>query len=65
MSKAHLPPVPPHNRPRQGDAVPAKGGPGLTQAKAAPEARNIDPTKQGQQGGVAQNTHHQGYQQDR
>jgi hypothetical protein len=58
MSK--LPPVPPQNR--------SPKGPGADPA-IAPEDRNPDAPEnldeQGRQGNIKQNTHNQGYQQDR
>ncbi|MET4701649.1 hypothetical protein ABIE65_004697 [Constrictibacter sp. MBR-5] len=61
MSKSDMPSVPPANR--------STGGPGN------PATRNVDDHKsetvprntreQGRQGDIHQNTHHQGYQQDR
>lgn len=65
-SKAHMPPVPPENRAPHADGnTPGKGNLDPKQAKGNAENRNVDPTKQGISGGVNQNTHHQGYQQDR
>ncbi len=66
-SKAHPPPVPPANR------SPAGGG-GATrddgklppeQARENAESRSRDTGQQGRQGNTWQNTHNQGYQQDR
>lgn len=62
----HRPPVPPANRPTKGpktdsapphqsDALEAQG------KKGVPD--NLE--DQGRQGNIHQNTHHQGYQQDR
>ncbi|HWX46840.1 MAG TPA: hypothetical protein VNZ61_02135 [Roseomonas sp.] len=62
MSKAHMPPVPPENRP--------KGPGGSTESpaqKAEQHARpqgNI-PQHQGRSADIKQNTTHKGYQQDR
>ena len=56
-----MPPVPPENR--------SKAGPGSNpniskdDVKAHESDRNVE--QQGRQGNIHQNTHHQGYQQDR
>jgi len=62
MSKAHMPPVPPDNRPK----VPGAGRESPAD-KAEQHARpdNEEPRNQGRSGDIEQNTHHQGYQQDR
>jgi len=59
-SKNKIPPVPPANR--------SPKGPGLD--PDAPERPNIEDSgenlkEQGRQGNIYQNTHNQGYQQDR
>jgi hypothetical protein len=60
MSKA--PPVPPASRSDKGPSAPEKSG-DLTQAQHHPEKSNL--AEQGRQGNIRQNTHNQGYQQDR
>ncbi|MBY0332854.1 MAG: hypothetical protein K2X49_19525 [Acetobacteraceae bacterium] len=65
MSKAHLPPVPPANRNPQGDAEPGKGKLPAEVAEQNIESKNRNTEQQGRQGNTHQNTHHQGYQQDR
>jgi hypothetical protein len=72
-SKAHLPPVPPANRPRKGggqpgDAAAADTHEGDMAGQAAEqnqEAKDRNLASQGRQGNVAVNTRNQGYQQDR
>lgn len=62
MSKAHMPPVPPANRPKgPGGATETPGQ--KTEQHARPQD-NI-PQNQGRSADIAQNTHNQGYQQDR
>ncbi len=63
MSKAHPPPVPPANRSPHGGANPEQGELSPEQAKENQKLR--DTAEQGRQGNVQQNTHNQGYQQDR
>ncbi len=67
MSKAHLPPVPPANRsPTGGSANPGTGNDMSEQvAEANKESKNRNLGEQGRQGNINQNTHHQGYTQDR
>jgi hypothetical protein len=60
---AKTPPVPPENQPKKGPAA-ARG------ADRAPKDETIDAgernlEEQGRQGNIHQNTHNQGYQQDR
>jgi hypothetical protein len=59
MTKA--PPVPPENRSSKGvgDSKRAES------ERSRPETQKADPQQQGQQANTAQNTTHQGYQQDR
>ena len=60
MSKSP-PPVPPANRSRKGpDAEKTPTG-----SKAGDVQGSPDPEHKGQQANTRQNTHHQGYQQDR
>jgi len=66
MSKAHQPPTPPANR-APGSATGTRGK-GQLEAEVAKEnaeskTRNLE--EQGRQGNINQNTHNQGYQQDR
>lgn len=66
MSKAHLPPVPPANRAPMGgnDAKQESDiANGVAEAVKESKARNLE--QQGRQGNIRQNTHNQGYQQDR
>jgi hypothetical protein len=66
-NKSKLPPVPPEqvSPAGPGSATPGKGG--LPEREAARNARskNRNTEQQGRQGDTWQNTHHQGYQQDR
>jgi hypothetical protein len=60
MSKAHLPPVPPEQRAKvpggpQNDKIAAK--------QSEPSERSSE--QRGQNQNIEQNTHHQGFQQDR
>ena len=57
MSK--MPPVPPEQRSPKGPG----SDPKFTERDAIPGQENFD--EQGQQGNIRQNTHNQGYQQDR
>ena len=63
MSKA--PPVPPANRSDKGPGATSAGEKAgdLAPPQHHPEKRNL--AEQGRQGNIRQNTHHQGYQQDR
>jgi hypothetical protein len=67
MSKAHLPPVPPANRSPIGGSANPKSGNDMSEqvAEANKESKNRNLGEQGRQGNIAQNTHHQGFQQDR
>jgi hypothetical protein len=67
MSKAHLPPVPPANRPPVGGSANPKTGDDMSEqvAEANQESKNRNLGEQGRQGNINQNTHHQGYTQDR
>jgi hypothetical protein len=60
MSKAQ--PVPPASRSDKGPNEPEKTG-DLARAQHRPEKGNL--AEQGRQGNIRQNTHNQGYQQDR
>lgn len=62
MTKHHLPPVPPDSRTDKG---PVAEHPDQLADARKPDARNRDLSKQGRQGNINQNTHHQGHQQDR
>ncbi|MBE9603858.1 hypothetical protein IAI18_03210 [Acetobacteraceae bacterium H6797] len=57
-SKAHPPPIPPANR------APQPGKPTQAQPVQQPDANKLR-DKEGQSDNLAENTHHQGYQQDR
>lgn len=60
MSNAHPPPVPPANRPQQ----PGADGKAGSQPQPSGKERNLREAD-GRSQNQAQNTHHQGYQQDR
>lgn len=66
MSKAHMPPVPPANRSDKGPGGDARVDPAAAETK---EAKGVgkggNTAEQGQAGNSAQNTTHQGHQQDR
>ena len=59
--KSHMPPVPPAGRSRKGPGDAKSAAPDTSTKKTPPE----NPDQQGRQGNINQNTHHQGYQQDR
>jgi hypothetical protein len=61
MSKA--PPVPPAARSNKGAGASGDRSGDLTATQHHPEKRNLK--EQGRQGNIRQNTHNQGYQQDR
>ena len=69
MSKA--PPIPPEQRSAQGEKANIEGNTqgrrdektGLQSSQPGDDDVNLQ--QQGRQGGINQNTHHQGYQQDR
>ena len=61
MSRSQMPPVPPASRSRKGPGDPKQPPQDTSKKKGPPE--NLD--EQGRQGNINQNTHHQGYQQDR
>ncbi len=66
MSQSKMPPVPPANRSDKGPAQEqehAAAKPALDTSKAKGPPDNL--AQQGRQGNIDQNTHHQGYQQDR
>ena len=65
MSNAKLPPVPPANQSPAGTSNP--GGSPIAEdvAKANIDSHNRKTQQQGRQGNTWQNTHNQGYQQDR
>ncbi len=67
MSKAHLPPVPPANRSPVGGSANPKTGDDMAEqvAEANKESKNRNLGEQGRQGNINQNTHNQGYTQDR
>ena len=56
-----MPPVPPANRNRKGPGASPEAPKDDTPPKAAPQ--NLE--EQGRHGNINQNTHNQGYQQDR
>ncbi len=61
MSKSQMPPVPPASRSPKGPGDASKANPDTAKRKDAPD--NL--AEQDRQGNINQNTHHQGYQQDR
>jgi len=66
MSKAHMPPVPPANRSPKGPGSDAREDPAADQnAEARGGGKGGNTAEQGRAGNVAQNTTHQGHQQDR
>lgn len=58
---AHMPPVPPEARSRKGPGEANTPSSDTSKKKNPPE--NLE--QEGRQGNINQNTHHQGYQQDR
>ena len=66
MSKAHMPPVPPANRSDKGPGGDDQVDPAAAErAEAKGGGKDGNTAEQGRAGNVAQNTHHQGHQQDR
>jgi hypothetical protein len=66
MTKQQMPPVPAEQRSPKGPGCDPKGpgcDPKFSQADEIPNRENFD--EQGRQGNIKQNTHNQGYQQDR
>jgi len=62
MSRSQMPPVPPASRTKKGpDDSQERAAEDTSKHKSPPE--NL--AEQGRQGNINQNTHHQGYQQDR
>ena len=61
MSRSQMPPVPPAARSRKGPGDPKHVALDTSKKKEPPD----NPAEQGRQGNINQNTHHQGYQQDR
>jgi hypothetical protein len=66
-SKSKLPPVPPEQVSPAGTGTSTRGKGGLPAKEAEQniESKNRETEQQGRQGNTWQNTHHQGYQQDR
>jgi hypothetical protein len=60
---AKTPPVPPDNQPKSGPERARTDGRAEKDDTRAPAERNLK--EQGRHGNIHQNTHHQGYQQDR
>jgi hypothetical protein len=60
---AKIPPVPPENRPKKGPEEARSDGRAAKDDTVDPGERNL--RQQGRHGNIHQNTHHQGYQQDR
>ena len=66
MSKAHMPPVPPANRSDKGPGGDARVDPSTAENRGAQGGgKGGNTAEQGQAGNSAQNTTHQGHQQDR
>lgn len=59
----HIPPVPPAGRSSKGPAVVPESAP--TDTAGGADSPSLNTKQQGQQGNSAQNTTHQGLQQDR
>jgi len=66
-NKAKMPPVPPAGVSPAGQGSASPGGSALPENEAEQniESKNRKLEQQGRQGNTWQNTHHQGYQQDR
>ena len=62
MTQSRMPPVPPDNRSDKGPQQKHEHAPQDTSREKGPPD-NL--AQQGRQGNIDQNTHHQGYQQDR
>jgi len=58
---SRMPPAPPASRSREGPGDTKSAAPDTSKKKEPPS--NL--SEQGRQGNINQNTHHQGYQQDR
>ncbi len=65
MSNAKVPPVPPANQSPAGGNSPGGSPLPPDEAQANIESKNRKLEQQGRQGNTWQNTHNQGYQQDR
>ena len=61
MPHSHMPPTPPASRSDKGPGSEERAKQDTSKAKTPPD--NL--AEQGRQGNINQNTHHQGYQQDR
>ncbi|MYZ49074.1 hypothetical protein [Propylenella binzhouense] len=61
MGHSHMPPVPPDSRTRKGTGGAERPATDAAKRKGPPE----NAAEQAHQGSIHQNTHHQGYQQDR
>lgn len=62
MSKgSQMPPVPPASRSPKGPGATPRAAKNTAKPEPAPE----NAAEQGDEGNISQNTHHQGYQQDR
>ena len=60
-SHSRMPPAPPAAQSKKGPGDPHR----VSTEDAAGDKRNRNLSEQGRQGNIAQNTHHQGHQQDR
>jgi hypothetical protein len=65
MSQSKMPPVPPANRSDKGPAQPLRDAGQAAQDTSKSKGPPENLAEQGRQGNINQNTHHQGYQQDR
>jgi hypothetical protein len=63
MAKSDMPPVPPEQHSNKGPGAAPEGGQSDIARPVDKRDRNLE--QQGRQGNIHQNTHHQGYQQDR
>ena len=63
MAKSDMPPVPPEQRSKKRPGSAPKGGQSDIARDVNKAERNLE--DQGRQGNIHENTHHQGYQQDR
>jgi hypothetical protein len=61
MSRSQMPPVPPAAQTRKGPGAPKRAAVDTSKKEEPPD----NPAEQGRHGNISQNTHNQGYQQDR
>ena len=65
VSHSKMPPVPPASRTDKGPGRSDPHAEHAAQDTSKPKEPPANPEEQGRQGNINQNTHHQGYQQDR